>query len=262
MQLDLTLRCAALCALMAAGPAGAQEGAPTASVDAGLLRHTLSDGYGTWTQQFVRGVFGTSASDTWNAEVVHAREFGDSGTLFVVGNTHQFGERWYTSVAASGSSGGFFFPHARLDLTANRKMLAHKNLVGTLGVTAVDSKDGHRDRSVLLGATYYFDSPWVLEGGIRMNRSNPGRVGSNGKYVAATWGRHHQQIVSLRYGFGSEAYQYVGPDALLVDFNSRVWTATWRTWLRPRQGIQLRAEAYRNPFYDRRGIELSAFQEF
>lgn len=262
MQPDLTLARALLCALLAAGPAFAQDGPASATLDAGALRHTLSDGYGSWTHQFVRGVLQTGAADTWNAELVHARQFGDSGTLVVLGNTHRFDDRWHASVSLAGSSGGFFFPHARLDLSASRKWLANKNLVGTLGVTAVDSKDGHRDRSVLLGASYYFDSPWVLEAGVRVNRSNPGRVMSNGKYLAATYGRHRQQIVSLRYGFGSEAYQYVGPDALLVDFSSRVWTATWRTWLRPRQGIALRAEAYRNPYYARRGVELSAFQEF
>lgn len=264
MQLKQTFRHAALCGMLAAplAPALAQGAAPTASVEIGALRHTLSDGYGSWTHQFVRGTVQAGADDTWNAELVNARQFGDRGTLIVLGNTHRFDERWYGSVFVAGSSGGFFFPHARLDVSASRKWLAQGNLVSTLGLTAVDAKDGHKDRSVLLGASYYFDSPWMVEGGLRINRSNPGQVVSNGKYLAVTYGRQQQQIVSLRYGFGSEAYQYVGANALLVDFDSNVRTATWRKWLRPHQGFQLRAEAYHNPFYDRRGIELAAFQEF
>jgi len=264
MQFEQPFLRAGACVLLMASvaAASAQADAPSASVDVGVLRHTLSDGYGSWTQQFVRGVYQAGAADTWNAELVHARQFGDRGTLLVLGNTHQFDERWYASLSAAGSNGGFFFPRARVDLSLNRKWLATRKLVGTLGLTAIDAKDGHRDRSVLLGVAYYFDSPWVLEGGVRLNRSNPGRVASNGKYAAVTYGRQQRQILALRYGFGSEAYQYVGPSALLVDFDSHVWNATWRAWLAPRRGIQVRAEAYRNPFYARRGVELAAFQEF
>lgn len=250
--------CSMIVAVLACcGTAAAQP----VTVEAGALRHTLSEGYGRWTHQFVRGAW-QGGADSWNVELVNARQFADRGTLLVLGNTHRFDERWYSSASVSGSSGGFFFPQARLDLAANRKWLAQRQLISTLGITAVNAKDGHRDRSLLLAATYYFDSPWVLEGGLRINRSNPGQVVSRASYLAATYGRHQQQILSLRYGFGAEAYHQVGAHALLVDFKSNVWTATWRRWVRPRQGFQLRAESYHNPFYDRRGVELSAFQEF
>ena len=265
MQFKQTFPRAALCGVLAAAsaaPAEAQSAAPTATIEAGALHHTLSDNYGSWNSQFLRGSLQAGTSDTWNAELVNSRQFGEHGTLLVLGNTHQIDERWYSSVSVAGSSGGFFFPHVRVDLSANRKWLRQRNLVSTLSFTAIDSKDGHKDRSLLLAMAYYFDSPWVVQGGIRINRSNPGQVVSNGKYLAVTYGRYQQQMLSLNYGFGSEAYQYVAPNALLVDFNSRALTATWRKWLRPRQGFQVRAEAYSNPFYDRRGIELSVFQEF
>ncbi len=233
-----------------------------AMLEAGVLHHTLTDGFGNWQDVFVRGNLRTDSADLWNAELVHSKHFGANGTLFVLGNTHDFDARWYSNVSVSGSSGGFFLPNFRFDVTANRKWLAQSNFVTKLGLTSVRAKDGHEDRSLLLGATYYFQIPLVLEGGVHINRSNPGQVMSHNKFLALTYGRDKERIVSLVHSVGSEAYQYIGAQALLVDFDSHASTATWRQWLRPRQGFQLRAEAYHNPYYSRHGVELALFQEF
>ena len=145
-------------------------------IEAGALRHTLTAGFQGWRDQFVRGTLNTGGGNWWNADLVHATRFDDSGTLLALGHTRQFGERWYGSAGIASSSGGFFFPSMRVDLTANRKWGEHRKLITTVGLTAFNAKDGHRDRSVLLGVTYYFDLPLVLQAGVRINRSNPGAV--------------------------------------------------------------------------------------
>ena len=80
--------------------------------------------------------------------------------------------------------------------------------------------------------------------------------------MALTYSKPQSQMISLLHGFGREAYQLIGPDALLVGLDSKVDTFTWRQWLRPRQGVQLRVEQYSTAFYSRRGAELALFQEF
>jgi YaiO family outer membrane protein len=102
----------------------------------------------------------------------------------------------------------------------------------------------------------------ILQTGIRINRSNPGAVVSRAKYVGLTYHKPQRHMVSVLHSFGREAYQLIGPDALLVGLDSTVDTLTWRQWVRPRQGIQLRLEKYRTPFYSRQGAELALFQEF
>ncbi len=231
-------------------------------VEVGALQHTLTAGFPDWRHQFVRANLRTDPDNLWDADLVHAARFDDSGTMLVLGNTHQFNPAWYTNVSVAASSGGFFFPSLRMDVAVNRKWGAQQKLVTTVGLTAFNAKDGHRDRSLLLGLTYYFDLPLVIEGGIRINRSNPGAVVSRANYVAMTYGRAQHRIVALRHGFGEEAYQLIGANALLVDLNSNVSTLTWREWLRPQQGVQLRVEKYSTPFYRRRGVELALFQEF
>jgi YaiO family outer membrane protein len=231
-------------------------------IEAGLLHHTLSAGYPSWQGLFLRGGWRSDPDNFWSAELVSSQQFDDQGTLAVLGNTHTINERWYTNASISSSNSGFYLPNLRMDISANRKWLERLNLVTTVGLTGIDARDGHKDRSVLLAASYYFEAPFVLEGGIRFNNSNPGQVKSTSQYVALTYGEHRRQIMSLRYGFGEEAYQYIGNDALLVNFNSNIWTGTWRKWVNPRQGFQVRAESYHNPYYDRLGMEFSVFQEF
>ena len=231
-------------------------------LEAGMLHHSLSSGYPDWNGQFVRGVLHSDEKNTWRSEIVNLGEFGDSGTLFVVGNTHDIDEKWFSSASVSTSSGGFFLPELRLDVAINRKWLEKLNLVTTAGVTRVNAKDTHQDHSVLLAASYYFEQPWVIEGGGLVNHSDPGGVTSNSQFIAFTYGQEKHRIISLRYGFGEEAYQLVAPGTTLVNFNSDVLTMTWREWLTSNRGIQIRTEAYHNPSYDRNGIELSFFQDF
>lgn len=231
-------------------------------LEAGMLNHSLSSGYPDWNGQFVRGVLHSDEKNTWHAEIVNLSEFGDTGTLFVVGNTHDIDEKWFSSAGVSASSGGFFLPELRLDVAINRKWLEQLNLVTTVGVTRVNAKDTHQDHSALLAASYYFEQSWVIEGGVLVNHSDPGGVVSNSHFVAATYGQEKRRIISLRYGFGEEAYQVIAQDTALVNFNSDVLTLTWREWLTSNRGVQIRAETYHNPFYDRNGIELSFFQDF
>lgn len=231
-------------------------------LEAGILNHSLSSGYPDWKGQFVRGVLHSDEKNSWRAEIVNLSEFGDTGTLFAIGNTHDIDEKWFSSASVSTSSGGFFLPELRLDAALNRKWLEQLNLVTTVGVTRVNAKDTHQDHSVLLAASYYFEQPLVIEGGVLINHSDPGGVDSNSQFVAATYGQEKHRIISLRYGFGEEAYQVVAQGVTLVNFNSEVLTLTWREWLSANRGFQIRAEAYHNPSYDRNGIELSFFQDF
>ena len=62
----------------------------------------------------------------------------------------------------------------RVDATLYRKFLPGRNLVGSVGVGYYNAPDGHTDRSLSLGAAYYFEAPWIVEGGVRLNTQQPG----------------------------------------------------------------------------------------
>jgi len=204
----------------------------------------------------------TKGNNIWNAEVSGQHEFGDAGVYVAAGDTYNFNPDWYGSLTAGSSVGGFFWPRFRADGFINKKWMAHKQLITTFGFGYYAAKDAHRDHSFFVGSTYYFTTPWILEDGIRFNVSNPGSVFSPAGFVAVTHGRNLQQYLTLRAGFGVEAYQLIGPTEALTDFESQTLTVTWRRWVGESWGVNLVGDYYHSPFYERGGASFGFFREF
>jgi YaiO family outer membrane protein len=233
----------------------------TNDVEAGGDYLTLTNGFGYWAGGYARGVL-TTGNNIWNAEVNGQHEFGDAGVYLAAGDTYNFNPDWYGSLTAGSSVGGFFWPRFRTDAFINKKWMDRKQLITTFGIGYYAAKDVHRDHSFFLGSTYYFTKPWILEEGIRFNISNPGSVFSPAGFVAVTQGRNQQHYITLRAGFGVEAYQLVGPTVTLTDFESQTLTVTWRQWVGKNWGVNLVGDYYHSPFYIRGGTSLGFFREF
>ena len=221
----------------------------------------LSNGFGYWAGGYARGVV-TKGKNVWNGEVNGQHEFGDEGVYFAGGDTYTFNSDWYGSLTAGSSVGGFFWPRFRADAFLNKKWLEGKQLITNFGFSYYAAKDPHRDHSFFAGTTYYFEKPWILEEGIRFNISNPGSVFSPGGFVALTQGRNHHHYVTIRAGFGKEAYQLIGPTVDLTDFSSQTLTITWRQWVGRSWGMNLVGDYYHSPFYQRGGSSFGFFKEF
>jgi YaiO family outer membrane protein len=230
-------------------------------VEAGGDYLTLTNGYGFWAGGYARGVV-TKGNNIWNAEVNGQHEFGDAGVYLAAGDTYNFNPDWYGSLTAGSSVRGFFWPRFRADAFINKKLMARKQLITTFGLGYYAAKDIHRDHSFFVGTTYYFTKPWILEEGIRFNISNPGSVFSPAGFVAVTQGRNQQHYITLRAGFGVEAYQLVGPTVTLTDFESQTFTVTWRQWVGANWGVNLVGDYYHSPFYIRDGASFGFFREF
>jgi YaiO family outer membrane protein len=230
-------------------------------VEAGGDYLALTNGFGHWAGGYARGVV-TKGNNIWNAEVNGQHEFGDAGVYLAAGDTYNFNPDWYGSVTVGSSAGGFFWPRFRGDGFINKKWMGRKQLITTFGFGYYAAKDVHRDHSFFAGSTYYFTKPWILEEGIRFNVSNPGSVFSPAGFVAVTQGRNQQHYLTLRAGFGVEAYQLVGPTATLTDFESQTFTVTWRQWVGTNWGVNLVGDYYHSPFYQRGGTSFGFFREF
>jgi YaiO family outer membrane protein len=230
-------------------------------VEAGGDYLHLTNDFGYWTGGYARGVV-TQGNNIWNAEINGQHEFGDAGVYLALGDTYTFSPDWYGSLTAGSSVGGFFWPRFRADGFLNKKWASRKQLVTTFGFGYNAAKDAHRDHSLFLGSTYYFTKPWILEEGVRFNVSNPGSVFSAAGFAAVTVGRNKQHYLTLRSGFGKEAYQLIGPAAQLSDFKSQTFTVTWRQWVGINWGFNLVGDFYHSPFYMRGGTSLGFFREF
>jgi YaiO family outer membrane protein len=230
-------------------------------VEVGGSYRQLTNGFGSWSGGYARGVV-AAGKNTLTAEINGQQEFGDGGVYLAAGDTYNFNSDWYASLTLGSSVGGFFWPRFRADAFLNRKWRARKQFITTLGYGYYASKDVHRDQSVFIGTTYYFQGPWIVEDGVRFNVSNPGTVFSPAGFVAVTEGRNKHHYVTVNAGFGQEAYQLVGPSTVLTRFPSQNMTITWRQWTGKNWGFNLVADYYHNPFYERGGGSFGFFKEF
>lgn len=239
----------------------AQSKQLTNYVETGADYMSLSNGFGSWSGGYTRGVY-DQGKNIWDAEINGQREFGDGGVYFAAGDTYNFNPDWYAALTVGSSAGGFFWPRFRTDGFLNKKWLGRKQWITTAGVSYVMAKDIHRDHTVYLGSTYYFGKPWIVEEGIYFNLSHPGAVFAPAGFVAVTQGHNKQQYVTVRAGFGEEAYQLIGPAATLSQFNSETLTITWRKWMGPDWGFNFVGDYYHSPYYLRGGSSFGFFKEF
>ncbi|MDO9403223.1 MAG: YaiO family outer membrane beta-barrel protein [Polaromonas sp.] len=225
---------------------------------------SLSNGYGDWKELGLRGTWAPAGAPrhTLQGELSTHERFDETGTYVGISDTYTFNEDWYGSLAVGAGDGAFFLPNYRVDATLYRKWLADRSLVSSVGAGYYDAPDGHTDRNLSLGLIYYFKVPVVVEGGVRFNSSNPGAIRTNQQFVALTWGREKQDLVSLRYGWGGEGYLSTSAATQLVDFDSDELSISWRHWLTDRAGVLVSANRYSNPLYTRTGLNVGFLYAF
>jgi YaiO family outer membrane protein len=185
-----------------------------------------------------------------------------NGNFLSVGDTYTINEDWFGSLSAGFGDGAFYLPKYRVDASLSRKFLEQRNLVTTLGVGYHNAPTGYSDKNFALSAAYYFETPLILEGGVRVNYSTPGSVRTSQQFVAGTYGRNKEDLITGRYGWGSEGYLATTTSNQLVDFRSDEVSLAWRHWFAPATGWLVSANRYANPSYKRTGLNVGLFHDF
>ena len=241
---------------------------PAQTVDAGKRSlelsagsQNLSAGFGNWKEIGLRGTYATGPH-ILQGELTQNRRFGQNGTFAGLSDTYTFNDDWFGWFSVGAGDGAFYLPRYRLDTSISRKWLDKRNLVTSLGLGYYSAPDGHTDRSLTAGVAYYFEAPWIVEGGVRLNHSSPGSIKSQQQFLALTYGRDKQDLVTARYGWGNEGYLAITSGTQLVNFDSREGSIAWRHWLNPRTGLLIGANRYTNPSYNRTGVTLGVFHDF
>ncbi|MDD0809336.1 YaiO family outer membrane beta-barrel protein [Curvibacter sp. RS43] len=234
---------------------------PQRSLEIGLGAQNLSNGFGNWRELRIKGSYEMGAH-LLQGEVHAKRQFGQSGQFYGVSDTVTLAPDWFAIVSLGAGDGAFYLPRVRADGFLYKKWLPTQSLLTSVGLSYYQAPDGHIDRALSLGGAYYFEAPWIAEAGVRFNRSNPGDIATHQQFVALSWGRVKQDIVTVRYGAGGEGYQAIALNTTLINFQSHQATLAWRHWTDARSGWVLGLEHYSNPFYERKGLNLGVFHQF
>jgi len=220
----------------------------------------LSAGYGDWHELGLRGIY-EKGEHQIAGEVATMKRFNQDGRYVGIGDTVVLDTHWYASLAVGAGDGADYLPRYRADAFLHRKLLPGQNLVASLGLGRYKSPDGHRDENISLGATMYFEQPWILQAQVKHTNSAPGDVATKQYFVAATWGRHKATQITGRYGWGEEGYQSLGGAGSISRFSSHQSTVTVQHWVGTNWGFKASAENYKNPYYGRNGVQLSVFRD-
>jgi len=241
-------------------------------VEAGGDYSSLDKNQKDWYGEYLRSAFKSDSANTWNLEVDNQNEFGNQGTFEDIGDTHIWTDRFFTALSAGTSeNGNLFMPNYRVDGNLYYRFLPGKNLVGNIGAGYYDSKIHYHDQNVNFGASYYFSTPWIVEGGMHLDFSDPGNEFAPMAFAAVTWGHNKRDFLTLRYAYGKEAYEDIlinnatGAAALktVVGFDTSEFDVVWRHWFNNTPwGFNARGEYYTSKAYDRVGGSLGVFREF
>jgi YaiO family outer membrane protein len=248
-----------------AGPAGAPGAAASApgvtplppeksAVEAMVGYGSFSDGYGDAQSYSLRGMqvmpFGIL-----EAEAVNQSRFGFTGNYGGLHLTKDLGPDWYFN-AGAGAGSSLLFPSWRTDGTIYRKFGAKRQWVAGLGAYYAKGNAALRsDTGVVLSGIYYGDG-FVLEGGLRANRADPGAVVGPSQYFAATIGSDDRRALILRVEHAKETYQVLTTGVEKVDYNSNSVGAIWHERITRDGMLIVGLSYYKNPNYSRAAVDL------
>lgn len=221
----------------------------------------LSAGYGNWTNETLLGSYQID-QHVLQMELSSKEEFRVVGTFVGIADTIVLDPDWFTRISVGAGDGAFYLPKIRGDIFLSRKWMENRNFITTVGLGEYDAPDGHIDRNLNFGGTYYFEQPWIVEAGFRLNRSNPNAISTHQQFVAVTYGSEKKDIVTARYGWGGEGYLTIADNVSLVDFESHESSLAWRHWLSPKLGLVSKIDYYVNPYYQRKGANIGLFYQF
>lgn len=219
----------------------------------------LSAGYGTQDSQRARFSWNGADHSLTQLGLEHKRAFGESAQIFVASHALDLNALDRVSVAVSGSDALTIAARWRIDGQYSRKLGAQRDVVASLGAFASSTADGHRDRSLIGSAAWYFADRQVVEGGLRLARSDPGNRSAARVFAVYDWGAVGQDTVSLRVEAGREAYQTLGANTAVANFASQELALSWRRWLGQNWGFGWDATAYSNPAYRKATLGLVLF---
>src|SRR2546423_3668440 len=223
---------------------------------------TLNNNLPSWRDAYLHGVMSTG-KNSFDGETTRQERYGDTGWFFGLGWTRILSDNWYTDLHFGSSTvSGFLLPKARVDGFLNRKLLARKQLIMTGGFGYDRSKTVNSAYRAQLGGTYYFEHPFILQGGVTWTVANPGSVVARSQWAAITQGHQKEHYITLRAEIGREGYELIGRQTALFDFVVHNYSLNYRQWLGVNWGVNATLDHEGNFSFKRNGGTVGVFMDF
>ena len=206
---------------LAAAPEVPPEVPPVLPPETGALELAggdghMTNGYGHARLLSLRGMAVTSLGVV-QGELTQQSRFGYSGNYGSVALTHDFSPDYYSTVSV-GTGNSPLFSSWRVDGTGYRKFGSERQYVAGIGAYYAKGNESARSDQGLLFTGITYLSGLVVEGGVRLNWADPGRILGPSEYLAATFGNDDRRAIIVRYEHAKETYKVLPGGPELVNF--------------------------------------------
>ena len=223
---------------------------------------SLTSGDVAWNDVNIRNYIKSETDHQYVIETDYKNHFNQPAGVFGVTYTLTTNPTWYEDFSATASTNDTVLPGFVGFAQVHRKFLEDKTLVVGLGLGYVSSEAPYTDQNALLDAVYYLGSEWVVQGGVRVNRSSPGSVWTARTFAACTYYLTKKWDTTLKFEIGREGYTVIGISDFKNEFRSSELDAQFRYWINPDVAVKAGVEFYENEFYRRNGLTISFFRNY
>jgi YaiO family outer membrane protein len=243
------------CSTPVAAQAPLAGGLPGSWVEANAFAQAVSNGFGDWSGLYVRGVQ-AGKTRTLYGEVLALDAFKSHGLQVGATVRQDWNTRLFAVLGAIVGDGAPILPKGRVDGVLGVRFGARREWQLTGGGSYVKSTTALYDRAATASLAWYAPKALLLETGVRLNSSNPGDIQSHRVFGVAVLTPSPRRSLSLRAIGGTEGWQIVSAATTLRKFSSEEFSLAWREKLSRHWALSAQGDAYRNPFYTRRGVTL------
>lgn len=230
-------------------------GLPGSWVEVNGFAQKVSNTFGDWSGVYARGVR-AGTTRTLYGEVLALDAFKDHGLQFGATIRQDWKARVFAVLGANVGSGAPILPKGRIDGVLGVRFGSRKEWQLTGGGSYVKSTTDLHDVAGTASLAWYAPKALLLETGVRLNTSNPGDIKSHRVFGVAVITPSPRRSFSLRAIGGTEGWQIVSSTTTLRKFSSEEFSLAWREKLTTHWALSAQGDAYRNPFYTRRGVTL------
>ena len=187
--------------------------------------------YGNWQNVSVSFYRKERKDLVWFAMLESFSRNEGGATLATLGAYKDWNAAMYTYTSISTGTNSSYLQKFRIDHDFNFKFGKENQLILTAGGSFIQYYSDYRDYILTLGLTKHINSKLAVGYQVFRNVSQPGSVESYSHQFSVDYGKERQQLTSLIYSFGTQAYLPAGlvsPAALvnpsqLISLKHRRW---------------------------------------
>ena len=221
------------------------------------VHSSLTAGLSAWNDMNLRSYSSLSSDNQIVIEGAYKNHFNQSALLGGATLTHNYDPSWYQDFSLTKGTNPQIIPQTVLFTEIHRKFLSDQSLIAGLGLGYVASENPYTDTEGLLELTYYTQSFFSYQVGMRLNQSHPGTIMTFRYFGVFNFLQTNAWEAFVKFETGREGYTVISSNNFKNEFSSTGETLQVHRWLNEKYGVGTNIDLYQSAFYNRASAALT-----